>query len=458
MSGILPGHSILCAVSGGTDSTALLLGLKHFEHRYKSLTVAHYNHRARRQASDQDEEFVRALCSRYGFPIQIGRSDRRTDRLDESSGRDARYLFFGATADELSADAIAVAHTIEDQAETVLFRITRGSGVRGASGMRTVRTLRTPSSREITVVRPMLNITHSEADGYLRSLGIVARHDASNEDWKRYARNRIRHRVIPELQALNPEAVSAISRFAEILQVNSELVDQIALDALQEANTGTANIFKRDLIAGLHPAISTAALNLIYRSIEESEVQLDQIHIAEMLDLMSSGKSAALNLPGGITFRTDHAHVSMTHPDEDPIDIVPYPDPIVETCQLPIPGSVDLGRGFRIAASVEPITEDLTIASLNEAWLTPELAKSQGFEVRNRSASDCFNPLGMLQDVDFGDFLIKTKVAASWRDRIPLVIAKETGRIAWVPSIRLAEWAKSRPNHETAVHLKFVRD
>ena len=456
--GVSPEHSILCAVSGGFDSTALLLGCKQLQHRYRNLTAAHYNHRARGEESDGDEAFVRNLCADAGIALHVGRPNHPVENLDENSARQERYAFLAKTADGVGAEAILVAHTVEDQAETVLLRIARGTGLRGAGGMRAVRRIRTPANREINIVRPMLRTTHRDAEAFLDDLKITARHDSSNDDWDRYARNRIRHRVILEFQALNPDAITAIARFAAIMESNNDLVDVLMRDAMSESATDTTNVYLRSHISSLHPILAAAALSEMHRSVADANTQLDEAHLTKLIDMITSGKYSSYDLPGGVVFNTDHMHIRMEDADSVPSDAVPYPQPLDRTTELEVPGELDLGSGFIIAASLKPRSDGIPTTSPDEAWLNPDITVDNRLEVRNREPSDRFNPLGMNQDVNLSDFLIKAKVAASWRDRIPLVTSTDDGRIAWLPGIRPAEWAKLLPAHQTALHLKIERD
>ncbi len=456
--GIAPGHSIVCAVSGGFDSTALLLGCKWLQHRYRDLTAAHYNHRTRGEESDADEEFVRNLCAESGIALHVGRSNRPVENLDENSAREERYAFLANTSDEVGAEAILVAHTVEDQAETVLLRIARGAGLRGTGGMRVVRRIRTPANREVNIVRPMLRTTHQEAVTFLNALKITARHDGSNDDWERYARNRIRHRVIPELQALNPDAINAIARFATIMKSNNDLVDVLVRDAMSESATETKNVYLRSHFARLHPVVAAAALAKMHCAVANANSQLDEAHLTKLIDMIASGRSSNYDLPGGVSFKSDHMHIRMENANSVSSDVVPYPQPLGHTVKLTVPGTLDLGSGFTVTASLRSRSDGIPTASPDEAWLNPEIVVNERLEVRNRRPSDRFNPLGMNQDVDLSDFLIKSKVAASWRDRIPLVTLTENGRIAWLPGIRPAEWAKLLPSHQTALHIKIERD
>jgi len=456
--GVSPEHSIVCAVSGGFDSTALLLGCKRLQHRYRNLIAAHYNHRTRGEESDGDEEFVRNLCADAGIALHVGRSNHPVENLDENSARHERYCFLAKTADEVGADAILVAHTVEDQAETVLLRIARGTGLRGASGMRAVRRIRTPANREVNIVRPMLRATHRDVETFLDALEITARRDSSNNDWQRYARNRIRHRVIPELQELNSNAIDAIARFASIMKSNNDLVDVLVRDAMSESATETTNVHLRSRIAQSHPVIVAATLTEMHKAVAEANAQLDEVHLTKLIDMIASGKSSNYDLPGGVSFKSDHMHIRMENANSVSSDVVPYPQPLCRTTELTVPGELDLGSGFTVTASLRSRYAGIPTASPDEAWLNPEIVVNERLEVRNRRTSDRFNPLGMNQDVDLSDFLIKAKVAASWRDRIPLVTLTDNGRIVWLPGLRPAEWAKLLPTHQTALHLKIERD
>ncbi len=453
--GISPNHSIVCAVSGGIDSTALLLGLNRLQHRFKSLTAAHYNHRARGEESDTDEHFVRALCQDNRIPLTVGRSEKPMPNLDENSARQHRYSFLALTAEQQNTEVIATAHTIDDQAETILLRITRGAGIRGASGMRITRTAKTPSGNTVTIFRPMLQTSRKQAERFLQSLNSEARHDTSNDDWTRYARNRIRHRITPELKALNPQAVHAITRFGEILRSNTDLVEQLAEDTLSRASTRYPNTLLRNIIASAHPVIAAETLSAMYRNLASPDKQLDQHHIDKLIELISTGKSATYHLPDTITFWTNHEHIGLTGNDSIHEDTVPYPELIQLPVSLPLPGKVFLGNGYSITSTISTLPADYHRANDGEAWLQLPQSRTKHLFIRNRQPSDRFNPLGMDQDVELSKFLINSKVPASWRDRIPVVVSPEDGRIVWLPGIRIAEWAKVSPAHQTAIHLKF---
>ena len=212
---MLPGSRVLCACSGGTDSTALLAALCHAP----GLTVlcAHYNHGLRGEESDRDEEFVRELCVRLGVEFHAGRGDV-ADYAEkhalgiEAAARTLRYAFLEERAQALRCDWIATAHNAEDNAETVLMNLIRGSGARGLGGIPPVRG---------KIVRPLLTLRRSELARYLDERGLPHVEDSSNRS-DDYTRNRIRHTILPLLLEENPAAVENIGTAAALLRADEK--------------------------------------------------------------------------------------------------------------------------------------------------------------------------------------------------------------------------------------------
>ena len=214
---LLPaGCRVVAAVSGGPDSTALLHVLAGLSARRRGfrLVVAHLDHGLRGARGAADAAFVRREAARLGLPVRIGRARIRSrrGRTPEADARTARYAFLGRVARLVRADRVALGHTADDQAETVLHRLCRGCGLRGASAMAPARPLEKTS--RIQVVRPLLSATRAEVLAYLRSRRISFRTDETNRtsDW---TRNRIRNRILPRLSRdVHVSASAALARFA----------------------------------------------------------------------------------------------------------------------------------------------------------------------------------------------------------------------------------------------------
>lgn len=225
---------VLVAVSGGADSVALLRALAAIrEPGEGGLAVAHFNHQLRGEESQADERFVVALCGQLAVPCEVGRApvhawnSRRGEGL-EATARTARYDFLLQTAARLGARYVVTAHTADDQAETILHRIARGTGLAGLAGMGRTR----PLAPGITLLRPLLEFRRSELLAYLAELGQSYCSDASNED-VRFTRNRIRLELLPELaRHVNPGVVEAIVRLG-VLAAEAQAVIDAATAALE---------------------------------------------------------------------------------------------------------------------------------------------------------------------------------------------------------------------------------
>ncbi len=210
--------SLIVACSGGPDSTAALLATARWAStREVALTAACFDHRLRpRNETETDRAFVERVASRLGVAFASGTAGRRAARSargPEDAARRARYRWLAQVCRGAGASQCVVGHTLNDQAETILLRLTRGAGLSGARGMAGRADWPVPGGRGLSVVRPLLEIPREDVEGYLAALGLEARLDPSNESLD-YDRNVIRQRVLPELRALNPRADDALARFA----------------------------------------------------------------------------------------------------------------------------------------------------------------------------------------------------------------------------------------------------
>jgi tRNA(Ile)-lysidine synthase len=211
--------TIVAAVSGGADSVSLLIAIDELKQQKKlnlRIVAAHFNHRLRDEASDEDEAFVRGLCAERKIEFAVGRSVRRHSSNIEQSARDDRYDFLRKTAANVDAFAVAAAHTMDDQAETFLLNLIRGSGVDGLAGMRPVREL----GEHIQLIRPLMGwARRSATEAYCHDLGIDFRFDSMNED-EAFTRVRVRKVLLPLLNDFNPKIVERLAETARLLLQN----------------------------------------------------------------------------------------------------------------------------------------------------------------------------------------------------------------------------------------------
>lgn len=210
--------TVVAAVSGGADSVSLLLAMHDLVGRKKlklRLVAAHFNHNLRHEESHADERYVREMCIRLGVELAVGHGKISADGNLEQNARDARYAFLSETASKLNAFAVLTGHTINDQAETFLLNLVRGSGPDGLSGMRPVRQF---ENSPRLLVRPLLTwAKRRETEGFCRDMGIEYRYDTMNEDTA-FKRVRIRKILLPVLEDMNPNIVETLANTAALMQ------------------------------------------------------------------------------------------------------------------------------------------------------------------------------------------------------------------------------------------------
>jgi len=285
----------LIGLSGGSDSVALTLLLKELaaQERFSIVSLAHLNHRLRCTAM-RDEQFCRDFAQRLGIPIAVESIDvgsyAQSQRLSvEDAARRLRYDFFHRASEPVSADRIAVGHTRDDQAETFLLKLVRGAGLTGLGGI---------YPRRDSVVRPLIEVGRAELRSYLESRGQGWVEDETNEDLEN-PRNRIRHKVLPELDlAGNASATPAIARAAAIIREDGQWLDELSdrrFDVLvARSNTGL-EIDVSGLMAEPLPVrrrVVLAALRLVALN---REIGFE--HVESALEV-GSGEAAGVDVPG----------------------------------------------------------------------------------------------------------------------------------------------------------------
>ncbi len=290
------GDKILIGVSGGPDSLTLLLQLFSLKSKLGlTLHIAHLDHRLRKN-SGSDAIFIKKWAKRLNIPVSIKQIDpkllKEKGSLEELC-RNARLEFFIQTAKKIKADKVALGHNLDDQAETVLMRLLRGTGLSGLSGISLQRKI-----AEITFIRPLLETSRYEIDKYLKRRGIEPRLDPTNKE-DLFLRNKIRHNLIPLLKSnYNQNIVSVLANLAESVSYDYEYLDQAARRSLK-GNTSHLNIKK---ILKLHPAILRLKIRQSIGDIQGNTRRIGFVHIKEIEDLLNSRpKGSIVDLPKGIS-------------------------------------------------------------------------------------------------------------------------------------------------------------
>ncbi len=337
---------VLVGVSGGADSTALLVCLQRLAPRLGiGLSVAHLNHRMRGAESDADEEFVRKLSAQFGLPFlteaaSVGEIAAVEGRNLEEAAREIRYAFLKRAAHRAGASKIAVGHTVNDQAETVLLRLLRGSGIEGLSAIH-------PVLGE-TIIRPLLECSRGQVLKYLASRGIAHREDSSNRDF-RYRRNRLRHEWIPYLEKnFNPRLIETLAREAESARETAELLNALAAREYGSLRTSGADtiVLPVDGMMRLHAVIRKAVLRIAIRDVRGSLREITARHIEEILRITRSGQSGRwVRLPGGARVEREFNDLVFTTTRPGPAAPFCHPLAVPGRCAVP-------EAGIEICASI----------------------------------------------------------------------------------------------------------
>lgn len=444
-----PADRVLVAVSGGPDSVALLSVLSALARSWDlTLQAVHVNHGLRGAESDEDASFVTGLCDRLGVPLVIervplrGPAGRRRGRSLQEEAREARYDAMVRVATALRMDKIALGHTADDQAETLVMWMLRGSGTAGLAGI--------PPARGPLVIRPLLDIGRAEITAYLEAQGLPFRVDSSNAK-PLYLRNRIRHELLPALKRFNPGLLGVFKRQAEILREEDLYLEQVAIEHLarltREAAAGECVVDRAGLLA-LPLALRRRVVRTLIRQ-TSGRVQGPRFGaVTAVLDRVVEGRSgAAITVPGAhvareygsIRFRSS----GRTTADAPGSEAASLPVPVPSTIRWPLTGQTirvtlrDLSSAHRPA--LPPPSQ--SVAVLDADRFTLELA------VRSWESGDAFRPLGMQgRRKKLQDFFADMKLPRAARRRVPLLVAPEG--ILWVgghrPDHRFTATAASR--------------
>ena len=456
----LMGSSILVAFSGGPDSTTLLHALCALKDDLGlELQAAHLDHGLRPDSSKADAEFARKFAASLGVPLTIEKADThaflaRHGLSVEDAARRLRYEFLSRTAADAGAGCVAVGHTLDDQAETVLLHILRGAGVDGLGAMKELSS-RDVGGRRLTLFRPMLSISRSEVLDYCAENDLTPQLDESNLS-TRFTRNRIRLDLIPRLADYNPSIQSALARLAHSASLDSDFilaeVERVAEDLVSTDSRGVS--IGREGFTQLHPALGHRLLRHAVRMAKGDLDDLEYDHVSQMFDMMSGSTGKGMALPGGLCFDVDYgfAHIRRAEISDSPLAEMGSGQ-----FTLKVPGTTVEGgwsitallrqdrRGFRQAKDGE--------LSFMECFDADALGRSP--IVRTRRVGDTFQPLGMAGAKKLKDFMIDAHIPRRWRDSVPLV--ESGGRIAWVVGWRIAEWAKVTADTRMVLEIRFEK-
>jgi tRNA(Ile)-lysidine synthase len=420
------GDALVVALSGGADSTALLDILSRLQGYHLRLIATHLNHCLRGLESDADQEFCRLLAARYAIPFEVRRLDIRKMAADlrlnlEDAGRRARIEFFDEIRKKYDAAAVALAHHADDQAETLLMRLLRGSGMTGLSGMAHRNTR--------GYVRPLLEITRVEIETYLHACGLKWREDASNHDTI-YLRNRIRHHLLPLLEEYNPAIRAGLAATATIISGDEALLMELTEQEFRRScrmEEGRA-VFSCVHLGSINPALSR---RLLRRAITQLTGTLEGIqlrHIKSILEVIASGRPHShVVLPCGLTVLREYDNLIIARSADSAS---------VGDDELLIAG---VGRYQLLQGGIITV-ESITLPDVQKGEATILLDHAVSpfpWVVRTFRSGDRMVPFGMCGRKKVKDIFIDKKIPHSVRRRIPLLFSNND--LLWIAGVCCSE-------------------
>ncbi len=448
------GDIVVTGVSGGADSVCLLLVLSELKKEIPfRLLAVHVNHLIRKEAY-KDEEFVRDLCNKLDVPFFLIKKDveaiaKELKISTEEAGREVRYSAFEQIMQREGADLpagggrkIAVAHNLNDRAETMLFNLFRGSGLSGLSSIRPIRTSREGS----TIIRPLLCVSREEIEAFLTDIPITWCIDSTNEE-DTYTRNRIRHHILPFVEKeIAGGAVSNMGRAADILWETEDFIQKEAGTAYnncavqkytEPAKKEALNI-KQFLL--FHPLIQKQIIiNCIY-NLTPAQKDITNTHIEDVLSLFMKKGNGEIHLPYHIIVRKEYDMVLFEKGNKEENSLIR--DPVAVT--LPVPG----GPILRISLSDSKIME-FEVLSCENLVNIPENRYTKWFDydkikksltIRTRQPGDYLTFNAAYSKKLIQDYMVEEKIPSKKRDKIWLLA--EDKHILWVTGHRISSYYK----------------
>ena len=441
------GETLFVAVSGGCDSTVLLHLLLDLVPSWKlKLAVLHINHQLRGTASDQDEAFVRTLAKKNKIPffttkVPVKEVAREQKMSLEEAARTVRYEFFERMVKTKEAQKLVLAHTLDDQAETVLMRIMNGTGLQGLQAIRPKRKL-----GGAYLIRPLIEVSRLEIRAFAKENHIKFREDKSNRSL-RFVRNKIRLKLIPFMeQAFNPQVKKALARLPHLLDVDLSFLDETAetfYRKLAVEEGGKQISFLKQPFFQLKPSIQYRLISTALQKLGNAELDFD--HWNQFLGLLITKPRFNFQFPKGLIAAVLPDYLKIKSAKQTPVSFF-Y--------------SLKLGQSIYspeldVTISCEKLSEKLNVFRKTEKNFEIVDGRLLQFPliIQNRKAGDRIQPLGQQKTVKLKGLLINKRIPVEQRDYLPIIFSDR--QIVWVAGVAMSDRFKVTPETKQFVRLSL---
>ncbi|MDD4090970.1 MAG: tRNA lysidine(34) synthetase TilS [Smithellaceae bacterium] len=438
------GDRVLVALSGGADSCALLLVLAALAPHWRlELIAAHFNHGLRGAASDEDEAFCRRLAEQAGLVFvtqKLAAPGIPAGLSPEDYLRKERFRFLDRTAADHGAHKIALGHHRDDQAETFLLNMIRGSGLDGLKGFLPIRDNR--------YIRPLIEASRDEILAFLHERGAGFRKDDSNES-EVYLRNRVRLELIPFLrEKYNPRMEQTLARTAEIIRRDDSFIDGCVRKILHSPHiqkTQQEISFSASYFSSLHEALIYRVFKALLESLAPKTGGFSSSHLEALAGLLKEQKTGKkLSLPYGLSARREYDRIVLAAGPEEKIYDYEYP--------LTIPGEVDV-RERRMMVALSRAKEAPVNVKTGFTFYFDGDKIREPLVIRNRRNGDWYEPLGTKGSRKIKKLFIDRKIPRRERDRIALLADRES--VIWIENLHASERVKVTPETKNILVLEI---
>ncbi len=462
---ISPGDTVVEGISGGADSVCLFLMLEDLKKEIGFDTVAvHVHHGIRKKSADKDQKFVEKLCESHGVELKSFRKDiplicKITKESEEECGRRIRYEIFDDVCAMYDNAKIAVAHHMNDQAETIIFRMIRGSGIKGLAGM---------EAKRDNIIRPLLCLKREEIEQFLDELGQSYRIDETNGKLE-YSRNYIRKKIMPKLESVRKNAVEHINALSTEAADINDFMEKKALELLEEASKdadskyitkGLSKKYKTDTLSHSEPILLRFAVRALITQSGVSIKDITRTHVDSVCELITKQGSGEIHLPKGVTIVKESGIIYIKPAEGYDGDIheivteeVVAPDGFKIYQQITGEGTYRLpNKGVITCRIIDDFDKNDVPTDTYTKWM--DYAKmSDDLCIRTRKAGDylVINKKG--NEGNLKNYMINEKIPKSERDEVPLLASGS--KIYWVVGHRISEDVKVTSHTERVIEFAY---
>jgi len=451
--------SLIVGVSGGADSLALLHILAGLL-APPQLVVAHLNH-GWRDTAVLDAQFVSQTAASWGLTCVVETVDVVAQAKDEGlsleeAGRRARYRFFARLAQQTGATVVCVAHNADDQAETVLLNLLRGTGLTGLAAMKPVAPL--PEAPEVALLRPFLAISRADIEAYCQEHSLTPREDSTNADIT-FLRNRLRHELLPQLASYNPQIRTHLQQLAALAAADDGYLEQCVSHhwpSLVQEQTETELALNRERWRVLPLALRRRTLRRAMVVLRPFLANIGFAAIEQARQVAETGEvGAQSSLTGGLVLQVDYGRLRLTRePSRFPGDWPQVPDGAV--LPLPVPGTIALNDGWQLESVWQEGMDWAQIRHNADPWTAFLAVPEAELWVRGRRPGERFAPLGLNgRTAALKEVMVNRKIGAVWRANWPLVCT--AGHVVWLVGHQIDERAKATAVARRVVQLRCYK-